>query len=112
MTYIDFWLTLGLVRAWRSGPRFRDWSLITGRGRGLQNGMGGGGRGISCVFSLQKGGGRGIQSFGLAEGWGGGGTRFEVVLIFSHTKRGTKTKSFYSSKGGAKKRFEPAISHF
>ena len=52
----------------------RDWPLITGRGRGLQNGRGGG----ACEV-LPKGGGGG-KSFSHAEG--GGGTRsLGVVFI-------------------------------
>ena len=49
----------------------RDWSVITGRGGGLQNGSG---RGAHEVVPLRKGGG-GRESFSHAEG-GGGTTSF------------------------------------
>ena len=58
--------------------RFRDWSLITGRGGGLQNGSGGGGGGVREVLPLRKGGG-GAQKV-LAMLKGGGTTSFGVVF--------------------------------
>ena len=45
----------------------RDWSLITRRWGGLQNGRGGAGE----VIPLLKGGGGGGKSFSHAEGEGG-----------------------------------------
>ena len=48
----------------------RDWSLITGRGGGLQNGRGG----ASEVLPLQK------TFLAMLKGGGGVRTSFEVVL--------------------------------
>ena len=68
------------------GSDFRDWSLITGRGGGLQNE-----RGACEVLPQRKGGGK---SFRHAEG--GGTKSFEVVLIrecFSHSDGGAQKES-------------------
>ena len=62
-----------IIRSWV----IRDWSLITGKGGGVQNGRGGG----SCeVLPLEKGGGGG-KGFSYDER-GGGTTSFGVVFTW------------------------------
>ena len=47
----EFLLPFSLFSLWRGYPVIRDWSLITGRGGGLQNGRGG----AREVLPLRKG---------------------------------------------------------
>ena len=85
MTYIDFWLTLGLAKAWRNGlrPSAPGTPVITYRGGGgLHNGRGGGQ--VSFFPKKKKGvrgGGRGEgKVLAMLKGWGT--NIFEVVITW------------------------------